>query len=168
MYILLNRFEEKIGSKLLNNVENKKNLRNIKFSLKQEKNAQEEINLPIDSVSSDLKCVLVVRMDLKMGKGKIAAQCGHAVAMMIRRAGKYVPKILEKYERAGQKKVVVKVDDEDGLDEVVKKALESKLLTNVVHDAGHTQVAAGSKTVCCIGPANGQIIDSVTGHLKLL
>lgn len=107
-------------------------------------------------------------MDLKMGKGKVAAQCGHSVAMMMRRASKYIPKILEKYERAGQMKVVVKVDDEAGLDEIVNKALEKRLLTNVVHDAGRTQIAAGSKTVCCIGPGNGQIIDSVTGHLKLL
>ena len=31
------------------------------------------------SSSGEMKMVLVVRSDLKMGKGKIGAQCGHAV-----------------------------------------------------------------------------------------
>mgnify|MGYP003903316443 CR=1 FL=1 len=29
-------------------------------------------------IGDDLKMMLVVREDLKMGKGKIGAQCGHA------------------------------------------------------------------------------------------
>ena len=38
----------------------------------------------------------------------------------------------------------------------------------VVHDAGRTQVAAGSRTVLAIGPAAKSQVDRVTGHLKLL
>jgi len=39
----------------------------------------------------NLKMVLVVRNDLKMGKGKIGAQCGHAVLGAFKRARKYTP-----------------------------------------------------------------------------
>lgn len=41
------------------------------------------------------------------------------------------------------------------------------LLSNVVRDAGQTQVAPGSKTVCAIGPGPCDEIDQITRHLKL-
>ena len=41
------------------------------------------------------------------------------------------------------------------------------LLSNIVHDAGRTQVTPGSKTVCAVGPGPVDLIDRVTGHLKL-
>lgn len=41
------------------------------------------------------------------------------------------------------------------------------LLSNVVRDAGQTQVAPGSRTVCGIGPGPCELIDQITGHLKL-
>ena len=59
--------------------------------------------------------VLVVREDLKMGKGKIGAQCGHATlgtyrsAHNLSRDSKYWTKALEMYSYYGQKKVCVKV-----------------------------------------------------------
>ena len=39
--------------------------------------------------------------------------------------------------------------------------------TESVRDAGHTQVAPGTKTVLCVGPDKARKIDSITGHLKL-
>ena len=51
----------------------------------------------------DIKMVLVVRNDLKMGKGKIGAQCGHATLGAFTRAkrmmddSKYWTKTMEKY-----------------------------------------------------------------------
>lgn len=41
------------------------------------------------------------------------------------------------------------------------------LLANVVRDAGQTQVAPGSRTVCAIGPGPCEEIDQITRHLKL-
>lgn len=51
------------------------------------------------------------------------------------------------------------------LEEVAKKA---GLPTYQVHDAGRTQIAAGSQTVLAIGPATKSALDKITGHLKLL
>ena len=52
--------------------------------------------------------VLVVRKDLKMGKGKAAAQCAHAAVAAYRMALKH-PKILEVWEDCGQMKITVQV-----------------------------------------------------------
>lgn len=59
------------------------------------------------------------------------------------------------------------MDSEDALKEIAKQARAVGLLANIIQDAGHTQVKPGSKTVCAIGPGPAQLIDNVTGHLKL-
>ncbi|XP_076383581.1 peptidyl-tRNA hydrolase 2, mitochondrial [Megalopta genalis] len=112
------------------------------------------------------KLILVIRTDLKMGKGKIAAQCAHAAVSAYKAATKH-PKILDAWEESGQAKITVKVDSEDALKEIAKQARSIGLLANVVQDAGHTQVAPGSRTVCAVGPGPAPLIDQVTGHLKL-
>ncbi|XP_011693768.1 PREDICTED: peptidyl-tRNA hydrolase 2, mitochondrial isoform X1 [Wasmannia auropunctata] len=112
------------------------------------------------------KLILVIRTDLKMGKGKVAAQCSHAAVAAYKAARKY-PKILRAWEESGQAKITLKVDSEAALTEIAKEAKAAGLLSNVVHDAGHTQIPAGSKTVCAVGPGPEELIDQVTGHLKL-
>ena len=69
--------------------------------------------------------------------------------------------------------------------EVSRSAKGVGLNTHIVRDAGRTQIAPGSHTVLCIGPGGcgwgtrdhlfintfigpSDIIDQVTGHLKLL
>lgn len=120
-----------------------------------------------DSLSTDCKLVLVVRNDLKMGKGKAAAQCAHAAVTAYKQAQKKEPYLLKLWLMTGQRKVVVKADSEDEIIELQRKAAEAGLLTSVIHDAGHTQVAAGSLTVLGVGPASAQLLDEVTGQLKL-
>ncbi|XP_024891244.1 peptidyl-tRNA hydrolase 2, mitochondrial-like [Temnothorax curvispinosus] len=112
------------------------------------------------------KLILVIRTDLKMGKGKVAAQCSHAAVAAYKAARKH-PKILRGWEESGQAKITLKVDSEAALTEIAKQAKAAGLLSNVVQDAGHTQIPAGSKTVCAVGPGPAKLIDQVTGHLKL-
>ena len=66
----------------------------------------------------DCKMVLVVRTDLKMGKGKAAAQCSHAAVGAYKSAKKTFPAILRAWERNGQPKIVTKVENEEQLLEV--------------------------------------------------
>lgn len=112
------------------------------------------------------KLILVIRTDLKMGKGKVAAQCSHAAVAAYKAARKH-PKTLRAWEESGQAKITLKVDNEAALTEIAKQAKAAGLLSNVVQDAGHTQIPAGSKTVCAVGPGPAKLIDQVTGHLKL-
>ena len=70
--------------------------------------------------------VLAVRDDLKMGKGKIGAQCGHAtlsgynVAKRMAANSKYWTKVLEKWTWEGQKKICVKVSGDEDIMNVQK------------------------------------------------
>ncbi len=69
---------------------------------------------PIDEV----KLVMVVREDLKMGKGKIGAQCGHATLGAVEQVQQYAKrssywrKVINKWSWEGQKKVCLKVMSE--------------------------------------------------------
>ena len=58
--------------------------------------------------STDNKMILVVRTDLKMGKGKAAAQCAHAAIDLYKIATKKTPKLLRQWETFGQAKVALK------------------------------------------------------------
>ncbi|XP_027161143.1 peptidyl-tRNA hydrolase 2, mitochondrial isoform X1 [Coffea eugenioides] len=111
--------------------------------------------------------VLVVRNDLKMGKGKIAAQCSHATLGLYKKILHRAPKALNRWEMCGQVKVVVKIESEDEMLVLQERAKALSLPTHVTVDAGRTQIAPNSRTVMSIlGPAD--MVDDVTGGLKLL
>eukprot|EP00828_Plagiopyla_frontata_P011202 TRINITY_DN1616_c0_g1_i4.p2 TRINITY_DN1616_c0_g1~~TRINITY_DN1616_c0_g1_i4.p2 ORF type:complete len:208 (-),score=59.80 TRINITY_DN1616_c0_g1_i4:87-710(-) len=115
--------------------------------------------------------VILVRMDLKMGVGKIAAQTGHAVLgaykESINQGDQYAVNVTN-WECQGQPKIVLKVNSLEQLLELQKKASEAQLITDVIHDFGKTQVEPNTITVCSIGPAPSEEIDKITGALKLL
>jgi len=52
--------------------------------------------------------------------------------------------------------------------QLAAKAQQAGLMSYIVHDAGRTQIAAGSQTVLAIGPGPKPLIDTVTGHLSLM
>lgn len=110
------------------------------------------------------KLVFLVRTDLGMTPGKIAAQVGHASIG----AYKQCPKsILDKWEESGQAKIVLQVDSLEQLLTLDQCAKALGLLTHSIEDAGRTQVEPGSVTVCAIGPDSDARINQVTGTLKL-
>ena len=51
---------------------------------------------------------------------------------------------------------------------VAKEAASAGLVHYIVTDQGRTQIAAGSQTVCVIGPAPVHEIDKITKNYKLL
>lgn len=115
----------------------------------------------------EFKMVLVVRNDLKMGKGKVAAQCSHAAVSAYKQVQRRNPELLKQWEYCGQPKVVVKAPDEDTLIDLLCRAKEVGLLVSLIQDAGRTQIAPGSRTVLGVGPGPADLVDKVTGDLKL-
>uniref|UniRef100_A0A0N5BAX8 peptidyl-tRNA hydrolase n=1 Tax=Strongyloides papillosus TaxID=174720 RepID=A0A0N5BAX8_STREA len=115
------------------------------------------------------KMVLVVNMALGMGKGKLAAQVGHAVLGTYKHAMK-TPEgqtAISHWEKVGQVKVVVKGQDTEQLMDIFKASKDKGLWSYIVQDAGYTQIPPGSRTVVGIfGPVED--VDDVTGSLKLL
>lgn len=113
------------------------------------------------------KMVLVVRSDLNMSVGKVAAQCSHAAVALYKRLVLGNPNLLADWEHEGQKKIVVSCKSEDELNALEKKAVSISLPCHTIKDAGRTEVAPGSKTVLVVlGP--DYIVDQVTGSLSLL
>ncbi|XP_036974800.1 peptidyl-tRNA hydrolase 2, mitochondrial isoform X2 [Acanthopagrus latus] len=115
----------------------------------------------------EFKMILVVRNDLKMGKGKVAAQCSHAAVSAYKQVQRRNPELLKQWEYCGQPKVVVKAPDEDTLIDLLGHAKEVGLPVSLIQDAGRTQIAPGSRTVLGVGPGPADLIDKVTGDLKL-
>lgn len=103
-----------------------------------------------------------------MGKGKIAAQCSHAAVGAFEKAQKRDPEGLKKWQYTGQAKVALKTDSLDEIKQISENAKKLGLITSLIRDAGRTQIAPNSITVLGIGPAPKDVIDKVTGHLKLL
>uniref|UniRef100_A0A7S1XF27 peptidyl-tRNA hydrolase n=1 Tax=Compsopogon caeruleus TaxID=31354 RepID=A0A7S1XF27_9RHOD len=116
----------------------------------------------------EFKLVFCVRTDLKMTKGKIAAQCGHATLGAFKVAQRKDPNALGLWEAEAQAKIALQIKSAAEAVTLERKARALQLPTYMVYDAGRTQIAAGSLTVLAIGPADVETIDQVTGHLKLL
>jgi PTH2 family peptidyl-tRNA hydrolase len=111
------------------------------------------------------KQAIVVRTDLDLGKGKLAAQVAHAAVGAMKNSGRSA---LKKWEREGSKKVVLKVSSLIKLKSIHNKSKAAKIPTFLVRDAGLTQLRPGTVTCLGIGPAQENKIDLITSDLKLL
>lgn len=112
-----------------------------------------------------MKQVIVVNNRLKLPKGKLAAQVAHASVASLLAANS---KLLNQWLRVGMPKVVLKAEDEDELHRLKERADKANVPAQLIRDAGKTVLAAGTITCLGIGPAASDVIDSITGDLKLL
>ncbi|KAL2940136.1 Peptidyl-tRNA hydrolase 2 mitochondrial, partial [Bienertia sinuspersici] len=87
----------------------------------------------------ELKMVLVVRQDLKMGPGKIASQCAHAATGMYAELVQSQRSLLRQWEQCGQPKIVVTCKNQKEMNKLQQEAENIGLPTYVVADAGRTQ-----------------------------
>ncbi len=78
------------------------------------------------------------------------------------------PDQVKNWEMSGQAKIVVSVNSESEMIQLCEKAKIKNIPNYIVRDAGRTQVASGTATVCALGPGSKLLIDSITGHLSLL
>ncbi len=117
----------------------------------------------------EYKQVIAVRSDLKMSKGKLAAQVAHAAVAAAeearRRRGDWWSMWLY---LSNQKKVVVKVESEEELFRLELEAKKMGLPTALIRDAGLTELPPNTPTAVGIGPAPSRLVDLITGRLKLL
>lgn len=141
----------------------KKNMINtLRETLKARKLLMKKLNLNLN-----YKLLLVVRNDLKMGKGKAAAQCCHATIMSFTKSLLDHPSKVDHWLSTGQKKVIVKVENQNELHLLRDLAQQKGLKTSLVRDSGLTQLVPGSLTVLGIGPDEESKIDSIARDLKL-
>ncbi len=126
------------------------------------------LNARVGSIqgSEDLCIYLLVRRDLKMPKGKIAAQCGHAIEALVLACPK---NLLKAYQfEAGSRKICLSITNEEELDSIQEKVQSQHILYHKVKDAGLTCVKPGTCTVLGLGPVRSSSIREIIGDLKLL
>jgi PTH2 family peptidyl-tRNA hydrolase len=147
-------------------------------------------------MSYDIKQVIVVRKDLNMRKGKIAAQVAHASMKVLLDSmktetvfktketfgfsipgDKCITRVLSCLDKSyinqwltgSFAKVVVSCTSEEELLELQDKAEGYAIPTALITDSGATEFK-GVPTLTClaIGPHDSEEINKITGHLKLL
>lgn len=117
---------------------------------------------------ADYKQVIVVRNDLKMGKGKLAVQVAHAAVSSAETTRITRREWFDNWYEQSQAKICVKVDTEKEL-RVLKGRLDEMGIPNsLIQDAGLTQLEPGTTTCLGIGPLPANTADRYTGDLKLL
>lgn len=112
--------------------------------------------------------MIVVRTDLKMGRGKIAVQAAHASILAAEEARMQKPQWYRAWMESGMSKIAVKISSLDELRRLEEEARENDLPVATVEDRGLTQVPPGTTTCLAIGPAPASKVDSITSKLKLL
>lgn len=135
------------------------------------------------------KQVIVMRRDLKMRKGKIAAQSGHACVEAVLMALAKENRLndvrvsdgwisignetreatpLSEWFSNGVAKICVYVDSEEALLDLDRQGKELGFITALVQDAGHTEFH-GKPTYTCLAfePLYPEQIDQLTGDLPL-
>ncbi|NQU99023.1 peptidyl-tRNA hydrolase [Candidatus Woesearchaeota archaeon] len=112
-----------------------------------------------------MKQAILIRQDLKLPKGKAAAQAAHASVEAVLRSEK---EKVKDWRKEGMAKIVLKVADLKELHKYNQLAKDAGVRTAVVTDAGKTVVAPGTTTCIAIGPDEDEEIDSIISELKLL
>lgn len=112
-----------------------------------------------------LKQVIVVRKDLNMPPGKMAAQVAHA---SLEAAMKTETSLMQAWMKGGSKKVVLSIKGKKELFQIKQDAENANLKTALITDAGHTVLEPGTVTCLGIGPHKEEDIDIITGKLSMI
>jgi PTH2 family peptidyl-tRNA hydrolase len=116
----------------------------------------------------EIKQAIILRNDLEMSRGKLAAQAAHASLMGYFEAEKVDKKIAREWLDSGEKKIVLKVGSEEALIKLYNAFKFKGVPCALVSDAGLTEIPPGSKTALGVGPWQGSKINEFTSGLKLL
>jgi PTH2 family peptidyl-tRNA hydrolase len=118
-------------------------------------------------MEEEIQQYIIVRSDLKIGKGKLAAQVAHASLQSFLEAQKINEEIAQKWLASGAKKIVVKVENEEELKKLYAAFKFKKIPCSLIEDAGLTQIPKGTITALGIGPWYKKELE-ILKNLKLL
>lgn len=126
---------------------------------------EKRVIYPETVIQMMFKQVIVIRKDLKMSKGKLAAQACHASIGSYRKAMKSNPSKTKEWLHQGGKKVILWAKDKEEL-KTIKKDASSKIPAKEIIDSGYTELEPGTKTAIGLGPWEEEELDKYTGKLK--
>jgi PTH2 family peptidyl-tRNA hydrolase len=134
----------------------------ILSSAEEEGDGEEE---EVEDLGEPAKMVIVVRSDLNMSPGKIAAQCVHAALRAVKLSNQA---FVRTWESQGEPVIALAIEDDAKLEAILLQAVNAGLVVGVQHDAGRTEVEPDTRTCAAIGPALNSKINAITGRLRLL
>ncbi|TFL06449.1 peptidyl-tRNA hydrolase PTH2-domain-containing protein [Pterulicium gracile] len=120
------------------------------------------------SSSEDCELIFIVRTDLGMSLGKIAAQTSHASLACYKTLQNSNAAMLHQWEVTGRKQSTYCCSDEETLLLLQARSQSLNICARSIQDAGRTQIAAGSRTVLGIGPAPARLLEPLVEGLSFL
>lgn len=126
----------------------------------------------------DVKQVIVVRKDLSMKKGKLAAQVAHASMKFLtdnNEADRFDELVVKLSPAEAQwlsgsfKKIVVGVDSENALEDLILQAQLEGIEVHPIFEGeqmSNTQIP--TLTCVALGPCESEILDKITGNLSVI
>ncbi|XP_022095040.1 probable peptidyl-tRNA hydrolase 2 [Acanthaster planci] len=124
----------------------------------------------VGGLSGQLKMIFVVNEELKMGKGKIAAQVAHACLGLYRTLQQHEASYgqhMVQWEKQGETSIVLSGSNTEHLLDLQRRASFASLPTHLTQDVGKTEVPSGACTVLSIF-GDAKLLDQITGTLSLL
>lgn len=116
-----------------------------------------------------MKQCILIRSDLKMKPGKLAAQASHSAVGAALLAFTRYKGLFSEWDASGSKKVVLKIPTETELVNLYNQAIQKNIPAYLVRDAGITTFHGQPTLTCCaIGPIDDWQLQPIVGHLKLL
>lgn len=129
-----------------------------------------------------MKQVIVVRKDLGMSPGKIAVQVAHASLKSLKsymnNMGKghegveaidyNKNKHLLEWHSTGETKIAVWCKNMNEFEKVRKNANNAGINVSIIVDEGRTELETNTITCMALGPAENELMDTVTGKLQLI
>lgn len=109
----------------------------------------------------------LVRRDLGMGKGKISAQCGHALTGVLHRSWQDPVTRAFCSTQRDRRIITLKVESLDQLKQVQAELSQLKTPTYLQVDAGLTQIPENTPTVLAVGPTTDPRVTERIRGLKL-
>ena len=113
---------------------------------------------------SEPKQVILVRKDLRLPSGKMAAQACHASGEA---AYQLSETDYEAWRSTGMAKVVLRVDSLEELLAIQKIGIATGITCALITDEGRTCIEPGTITCLGMGPADPAELDKIVGHLRL-
>lgn len=117
----------------------------------------------------ELKMWLAVRTDLRaMGKGKLAAQSGHAFMLLGMLAGRQDPEGMERYLANSMPKITVEASGQAALERVIEEAKAAGIPVVGITDEGRTCFDGPTMTVAAFGPCLRSALPKYLSRLQVM